>query len=335
MVASSPIARLTLKGNTADQSSLTFAEGTKTLTMVSPQYEFKTTGFGGNIIAIDASSQLYVNVPAGSYANVLGYDVATGAVRYQPASGGGADVSGGSNISVVQNSGKQIVSLAVREDIDMSANSIINCKSIELPRYPNTSSAKITFGNMSDGKYGKITYEDYDRKLLISSDTNIELRCNGAFAVRDTGIFMETPTTISAVVKSSTDNSNVSSVAVNNQNTLVIGATDISGMSPTVAFQTDVSRGSISFARTGMMRLTADSYAFNTVPSASPVLPTVLGYNTATGEIKAQPATNGISALSAYTYNASGSLTVSGSTSFPVFTPSATGIYGINFIIKI
>lgn len=83
MVASSPYGRLILKGTGVKQASLTYAEGTDILTAISPAYEFKTSAGGDNIIAIDASSQLYVDVSAGSFADVLGYDVATGAVRYQ------------------------------------------------------------------------------------------------------------------------------------------------------------------------------------------------------------------------------------------------------------
>ena len=251
--------------------------------------------------------------------------------------GGGADISAGTNIRVDSVSGTQRVSLSVREDVDMSLNSIINCKSIELPRIPNTSSAKITFGNLADATYGIISYEDSINTLLITSDTNIELR--GLFGTANVGldgISMEALNNkkITGIIKSDVGQK-VSSIELDLSNSFIIGATDISSANPTLVLKTDVSQGLISLNRSGEMRFTADSYAMNTVPVANPVLPNVLSYDTATGQIKRQAATNGISALSTYTFREVSALDISGSASLGTYTPSVSGIYGINFVIEI
>jgi hypothetical protein len=166
-----------------------------------------------------------------------------------PVGGGGADVSGGSNIHVDLSGGVQRVSLDVREDIDMCSNSIINCKTIELPRIPNTSSAKITFGSIADSAYGIVSYEDSINTLLITSDKNVEVRGSaGVLTVGETGISRETyfGKPISGVVKTGFS-TKVSAMELTETNTLVVGATDISGFAPTLSLVDNAGSGSIRY----------------------------------------------------------------------------------------
>ena len=220
--------------------------------------------------------------------------------------GGGADISGGSNIAVELSGGVQVVSLAVREDIDMCSNSILNCKTIELPRIPNTSSAKITFGSLTDSAYGIISYEDVNHTLLVSSDTNVEVRGSaGVTTVGAEGILDETylGKSITGIVKTGYFKK-VSAMELNADNTFIIGATDISGIAPTLAFQTDISQGSITFNGSGEMRLSAESYAFNDVSAGS--YPNILGYDVSSGKITYQPTGGGSDLSGGYNISVGG-----------------------------
>ena len=173
--------------------------------------------------------------------------------------GGGADVSGGSNIRVDLSGGVQRVSLAVREDIDMCSNSIINCKTIELPRIPNTSSAKITFGSLMDNKYGIVSYEDLINTLLITSDKNVEVRASaGLLSVGAAGISGETylGAPITGVVKTGYS-TKVSSMELNAANTLKVGATDISGTPPTLSLVDNTGSGSIRYVNPNIQTSTS------------------------------------------------------------------------------
>jgi hypothetical protein len=210
-----------------------------------------------------------------------------------PVGGGGADISGGSNISVDSSAGVQVVLLDVREEIDMQSNSIVRCKTIELPRIPLTSSAKITFGDLGINKYGIISYEDTAPKLLITSDTNVETRgISGMTLVGAEGVNCETYVnkSIRSVVKDSFGN-RMAAMELDAANTLTVGATDISTANPTIVLLNDISHGSISFNRNGELYLSADSYAMNAVPSGS--FANVLGYDVSSGEIRYQPASGG------------------------------------------
>jgi hypothetical protein len=212
--------------------------------------------------------------------------------------GGGSDVSGGSNIRVDLSSGVHIVSLDVQEDINMNSKSIENCKTITLPRIPNTSSAKITLGNFNEGEYGIASYEVTNSTFLLTTETNVEVRgSNGVIMIGAMGISGETiqGKSITNVVKTGYS-TKASSMELNAANTFVVGATDISSADPTLVLRTDLSQGSISVDRNGAMRLTAGSYAMNAVPSGS--LPNVLGYDIATGAVRYQAAGGGGSDLS-------------------------------------
>jgi hypothetical protein len=312
MVSSNPFGRLILKGTTtADQASLTFVEATKKLTIVSPTYEFKTSTLGGNIVEINSniiafSSDISMNknIIGDCSGIILVDDICSGIIRY------------------------------VDPNIQTS-------KSVQV----YTPNPQIVFQDSTNNRAGAVSFAGGTETLNVSAK-NIALISNtvGSIVIDNYGLTTSiTNTRISNSIYSGSGTP-LSANILTTDNTFSVGSIDIS-TNPSIVLQggkgatlSEKKNSRIEYFDTSgveQLRFTSKNYAFNAVPAAASALPTVLGYDTSSGEIKAQPATNGISALSAYTYDASGLLNVSGGVSLGAFAPAVSGVYGINFIITI
>lgn len=362
MVASSPFGRLILKGTGTPQSSLTFDESDKKLTFLSPSYEFKTSAGEDNIIVIDASGQLYIDVSAGSFANVLGYDVATGAVRYQAAGGGGSDLSGGYNISV----GSGVVNMNITQPVLMNNNPVVNASYVDISA--GGDSARLSYITLSSTLRNTKHFEIYgvDDPTIRLYDVTTQQNGNIQYNISQNKISMtaenvaivsnygsQAINTLGATLTSYNkriwwnvyDPPNVvmkSSLELSTANKLIIGSIDVSlnpvlvfqgGKAPDSEFDTKASIEYFDASGVEQLRFTSKNYAFNAVPSGS--LPNVLGYDTSSGEIKAQSA--GLAPITAYSYDASGSsITYKSSVSVGTeFIPSSSGIYLITYSVSL
>lgn len=285
-------------------------------------------------------------------------------VNGSPVGGGGSDLSGGYNITVAGGA----INMDISQAVIMNNNPIVGASYVDIsgdgesvrlsysPDFNSINSSKhisisgianpnIYLHNTISGRSGKIAYNNsfeeitmYGRSSAIVSDyASHELTPSGPTL---TSYYNRVLTNIydpgAAVI--------TSALILTPNNTLQIGSTDVS-TNPILLFQGGSGIGPTSdtaariqyYDASGVeqLRFVSNNYAFNAVPAAASALPTVLGYDTSSGEIKAQPATNGISALSAYTYDASGSLIQSGNITLAPYIPDATGVYMLNFFIEI
>jgi hypothetical protein len=190
----------------------------------------------------------------------LAYDGSDLLLNGVPISGSGGSgvvsVTGGSNITVTDNSANPIVNLDIKEDIDMCGNDLNNVNFVNVNSVINVGSLTTnnptinlvttntggTSINTYDGAISStVEYTTFDTTMRMKSEANVELRAkNNAHAI-NLG-----PTTQSITIITYDDSSVVSRVnnglighgvtTLSSDGTFQIGSTDISN-DPSVRFQ--------------------------------------------------------------------------------------------------